>query len=539
MPITYSLLAILALLTACSDPPTPLAPNLSPSADAGLDQSVVIGTQVNLNGTLSSDPEDATLTFIWTAASDNPIHIETPESSQFTFIPENPGTYLFVLHVNDGNTTSDPDSVIIIVNDSPNQPPTAKAGPDLIYPLNTPVILDGSASSDPEGENLLFLWEVIEASSIINLVEETNSISSFTATSSGVYRFRLTVRDGTHSISDEITIIIENPTNRLPIAVAGDDQQVKIGTVVTLNGKDSTDPEGLLLEYSWNIGQTPGATPILAAADTPHPTFTPELAGDYFFALVVFDGEYYSLQDLVTIHVISDIFNEASNMIEIPAGLFTMGSDKGAPDEQPPHEVELSLYWIDKFEVTAGAYQNCVSAGSCTPAAQVPGCTMGIDSLENHPINCITWSQANIFCQWLEKRLPTEAEWEKAARGTDGRRFPWGETFPSPDLLNYRSILKGTTAIGTYESGISFYGIHNMGGNVAEWTADYYGADYYKNSPSQDPSGPASGNFRVGRGANWQIGIPSEALTTTVRNRFNPETSSNTIGFRCASTAVK
>jgi formylglycine-generating enzyme required for sulfatase activity len=186
---------------------------------------------------------------------------------------------------------------------------------------------------------------------------------------------------------------------------------------------------------------------------------------------------------------------------------------------------------MDKFEVTAGAYQSCIDAGICSQAAQVPGCNAGLDGLEDHPINCVIWSQADTYCQWVGKRLPTEAEWEKAARGTDGRRFPWGEGFPAPELLNYRSIFGGTTPIGTYEAGTSFYGVHNMGGNVAEWTADYYGI-----SPAADPPGPDSGSFRVGRGASWQIGVPVEALTATVRNRFNPETPANSIGFRCART---
>ena len=163
------------------------------------------------------------------------------------------------------------------------------------------------------------------------------------------------------------------------------------------------------------------------------------------------------------------------------------------------------------------------------------GCNSGRDDRLEHPINCVSWDQATTYCLWQAKRLPTEAEWERAARGEDGRSYAWGEDFPSAQLLNFNNNVGATVPVGTYPLGVSFYGLHNMGGNVQEWTADYFASDYYAQSPEQNPQGPDSGTLRVGRGASWKLGVPLEVLTTTVRAAFVPNTIENSVGFRCAS----
>jgi formylglycine-generating enzyme required for sulfatase activity len=217
-----------------------------------------------------------------------------------------------------------------------------------------------------------------------------------------------------------------------------------------------------------------------------------------------------------------------------------MGSEAGLPDETPIHTVDIGTFWIDSTEVTAAQYAVCVNGGGCTTPAQRPGCTFGLNERADHPINCVDYAQADAFCGWAGKRLPTEAEWEKAARGpNDERRFPWGNedpnlyliTFPEARLLNYNNFTGQTATVGQHPQGISPYGVHNMAGNVLEWVADWYAPDYYAASPTSDPPGPASGEQRVARGGYFLA--PRDAVTVTVRIRTQPNTRDPSLGFRC------
>jgi formylglycine-generating enzyme required for sulfatase activity len=220
-------------------------------------------------------------------------------------------------------------------------------------------------------------------------------------------------------------------------------------------------------------------------------------------------------------------------MIEVPEGVFEMGSEQGNADERPTHRVDISTFWIDELETTSGQYMQCVEAGMCAEPAGSAGCNGMIEARASHPINCIDWVQAQAYCAWADKRLPTEAEWEKAARGTAGRRFPWGDQLPNPQLLNYANNLQSTSEVGSYADGISFYGVHDMSGNVSEWTADFYASDYYSLSPASDPTGPEEGADRVARGGDWKIRFET-SQTTTVRIRLGVSTVANTVGLRCA-----
>ena len=532
--------ALSGLLLQCSAPPAPPSPNQAPLAEAGDDQQTVLAAAVTVDGSLSSDPESTSLRFTWRAAPENPVAIIFAETQpRFSFVPTVPGTYIFILIVSDGTLSSDPDSVRISVASPDNQAPTANAGPDFVVGVNSPVPLSALASSDPDGDPLSYQWTVIAAPTEVQLADATAQQTTFTPTASGEYRFRLTVDDGQFSATAEVAVLVRATGNIAPIANAGPDQQVAVGELVTLDGSLSADSDGAIenpiLLYHWIVGTTPSGTVLLSDSTAVQPTFIAAEPGDYVFGLEVYDGDLTSLLDVVIVRVVDRIFTEQNGMVEIPAGTFIMGSDQGAPDEGPPHTVELSLYWIDLFEVTAGRYQACVDAGTCSAAMMTAGCNSGRDDRLEHPINCISWDQASTYCLWQGKRLPTEAEWERAARGEDGRIFPWGEDFPSAQLLNYNNNIGATTPVGTYPLGVSFYGLHNMAGNVQEWTADYFAADYYAQSPTQDPQGPDSGTLRVGRGASWKLGIPTEVLTTTVRAAFVPNTIDSSVGFRCAS----
>ncbi|MGC8926285.1 MAG: formylglycine-generating enzyme family protein, partial [Calditerrivibrio sp.] len=154
--------------------------------------------------------------------------------------------------------------------------------------------------------------------------------------------------------------------------------------------------------------------------------------------------------------------------------------------------------------VTVDEYARCVNAGGCTQPDTGRYCNYGVDGRGDHPINCVDWNQANAYCQWAGKQLPTEAQWEKAARGTDGRIYPWGNDWDASKACFNQS---STCAVGSYPQGASPYGVMDMAGNVWDWCADWYDENYYASSPDHNPTGPDSGQYRVVRGGSWGLDI--------------------------------
>ncbi len=219
---------------------------------------------------------------------------------------------------------------------------------------------------------------------------------------------------------------------------------------------------------------------------------------------------------------------DGSVMVYVPSGDFIMGSETGDADEQPVHIVYLDGFWIGKTEVTNAMYRLCVVAGYCDEPEQDK--FFNNYTYASHPIVDVGWTNAINYCRWADSRLPTEAEWEKAARGIDGRTFPWGEGF-NPALANYDS--SGTTPVDEYPDGESPYGVLGMAGNVWEWVADWYGTDYYSKSPTENPTGPDSGFMRVMRGGAFtQDGA---GIRSTNRSMNRIEDHNFYTGFRCAS----
>ncbi len=222
------------------------------------------------------------------------------------------------------------------------------------------------------------------------------------------------------------------------------------------------------------------------------------------------------------------------DMVLIPMGEFLMGAEDGGPDARPAHRTMVSSFWMDTFEVTNALYRRCVESGACQP----PKDRRAFDDLQlaRHPVGNVTWNQARTYCHWVGKRLPTEAEWEKAARGIDGRRFPWGNSEGSlKRWLRERSHnpgANGTAPVGGLPATVSPYGVHDMVGNVWEWVNDWYAEDYYAIGPSQDPQGPLRGSFRVLRGGDWSQS-PLE-LRASYRGWDDMTYWGPTLGFRCA-----
>jgi serine/threonine-protein kinase len=258
-------------------------------------------------------------------------------------------------------------------------------------------------------------------------------------------------------------------------------------------------------------------------------------------------------------------------MVCVPAGDFLMGSAAGDPgaqeDEQPQHNVYLDAFWIGQTEVTNAMFTAftqdtgyltlaeregwgvCYTDGGWEQIAQAnwyqpQGPESTIEGYETLPVVQVAWQDAAAYCTWAGMRLPTEAEWEKAARGTQGLTYPWGNDAPSGVLLNFADqsldvdwalddINDGfvfTAPVGSFPAGASPYGALDMAGNVWEWTSDWYSDSYYSDSPPQNPTGPSSGEWRVIRGGAWDS---VDYIRSAFRNAYDPLARFDNLGFRC------
>ena len=326
----------------------------------------------------------------------------------------------------------------------------------------------------------------------------------------------------------------------------------------------STPTPGAATATSTNIPPTATETP------TPPPTLTPTLSAG---------TERRAEKD-------------QKSIIYIPEGEFLMGSDAGQVSAAPAHKVSVDAFWINKTEVTSAAYRTCVKEGDCTPPDKSAPFEVWYDEKDRRPywtyfwdspdsgalpMLRVTWEQADAYCKWAGGRLPTEAEWEKAARGTDGRVYAWGEAdpyivyrsltdgtiltgdqptpHPHPHnpaprplrrarighvdyfveylQLNYNSQSGHTQEVGHFKEGASPYGVLDMAGNAAEYVFDWYAKDYYANSPSTNPTGPEAGTAHVVRGGSWLSSLDS--VSTFSRSYFGQNwVNYMTVGFRCA-----
>jgi formylglycine-generating enzyme required for sulfatase activity len=271
--------------------------------------------------------------------------------------------------------------------------------------------------------------------------------------------------------------------------------------------------------------------------------------------------------------VLGDTLTRAADgmeMVYVPAGEFEMGSEEGDSDEQPVHTVALDAFWLDRTEVSVEQFRRFATATDHETTAEERGASWawtddgweelegadwahpqgpGSQATDSHPVVHVSWYDAQDYCEWVGGRLPTEAEWEYAARGPESLTYPWGDVFDGT-RLNYcdQSCLLGwadeevddgyafTAPVGSFPEGASWVGALDMAGNVWEWVADWYGGDYYARAPRENPTGPSDGDLRVLRGGSW---LDDEWLVRgAFRYWYAPINSIGSLGFRCAAGAA-
>jgi formylglycine-generating enzyme required for sulfatase activity/predicted Ser/Thr protein kinase len=269
----------------------------------------------------------------------------------------------------------------------------------------------------------------------------------------------------------------------------------------------------------------PGGADV-GPADTPAPTVEPTLMPE-------------------PVELEPTTFKRGVEMVLVPAGPFVMGRNGGYANERPEHEVYLDAFYIDVTEVTNRDYQACVESvdeDHCPARGQNDIGSpsrfryYGVEAYNDYPVILVSWDEAQTYCRWRGGHLPTEAQWEKAARWDpetgEHYLFPWGTSVLDPYFLNYNSNFGDTTRVKDSPAGVSSVGAYDMAGNVVEWVYDWYLDNYYEQSPPENPPGPATGQFRVIRGGSYES--PGAQLFTTFRDLLKPATKIQTLGFRCA-----
>lgn len=226
-----------------------------------------------------------------------------------------------------------------------------------------------------------------------------------------------------------------------------------------------------------------------------------------------------------------------STMAKVAAGDFTMGKTETGEDYSPEHTVKLKAFLIDVTEVTVEQYKACVDCGVCNRPLRDGSHTgrepyYGDDTYKQYPVIYVTWNDAKAYCEGIGKRLPTEAEWEKAARGTSGADYPWGSDPPGKDQANFGGLVNDTKAVTDFSQGKSPCGALNMAGNVWEWVSDSFDAAYYAQSPAEDPTGPKSTAIKVARGGSFNSGL--DMIKTYYRQAYAEDGAFSFLGFRCA-----
>lgn len=305
------------------------------------------------------------------------------------------------------------------------------------------------------------------------------------------------------------------------------------------------------------MNNLPASSPSVTQISQPVNTHTPTLSRTSDTSTSVFQPSktntsapiQTSITPIPELTIVSTMISDKDGMtlVYVPAGEFTMGSNNGTAEERPAHIVSVDAFWIDETEVTVKMYYVCVSADVCKDkSSYVQSDYFSNSKFNEYPMILVSWKDAETYCSWTGRRLPTEAEWEKAARGENDFVYPWGNDFDGTRVnfcdkncsfeganKSFDDGFSETAPVGSYLNGASPYGALDMAGNVWELVADWYDETYYASPPAPNPLGPDSGQYRVMRGGSWVTNLDF-ALRTSYRSRLDPDIGNKDIGFRCA-----
>ncbi|MBT5873665.1 MAG: SUMF1/EgtB/PvdO family nonheme iron enzyme, partial [Candidatus Latescibacteria bacterium] len=507
--------------------------NRPPTADAGEDVAVAVGTPVQLSGLASSDPDGDELQFTWSQIGGPVTATEADRTAELVFTPMDVGDYVFELRVSDGALESTPDTVFVSV------------GPDIAFfedfegnlgqwiePYNS--IITQGQSYDGSGSQTFELTSDSRATTAHSVGFEVEPgttyyfhVAHMTLGGGGLLGFdRLASVDALEREEDSVWLFGDGSAGSLqPFPYNVDSQDSDELSVWKVYSQAYTIPSGV------------------RAIRVVTKDFQEGLPNDPIGAGVFFDNIEVSTDPTPSYGTGTRPANRAPTgntheMVHVSSGSFAMGSEE-ALDLSPVHTVELSGYWIDKFEVTNSQYAVYVAEGAGQASQYAND---GTFNRAQQPVVGVSWYDADGYCRWAGQRLPTEAEWEKAARGTDGRTYPWGEEMATCERAVMYSISEdqascgtgsGAWDVGSKLSGVSPYGVLNMAGNVSEWVADWKAR--YPSGTVSDPTGPDNdqGDGKVIRGASWRHSHPY-FLKSAARLR-NPPGNKNgdETGFRC------
>ena len=281
----------------------------------------------------------------------------------------------------------------------------------------------------------------------------------------------------------------------------------------------------------------PTPSPTVTATPTPIPTETPFPIATYESLITFYNPGATPpfVPNKMKISTMDGMFQ-----VYIPAGPFLMGTNnKTFLSSYPEHQVYLDAYWIDQTLVSNGMFARCVQAGVCSYIYGVPEYNprFADPAFASYPITYVTWFDADQYCRWAGRRLPTEAEWEKAARGLSAASYPWGEETPNPTMANFEaSHLEGPVSVYSHPNGASSYGVLGMAGNMREWMADWFNPSYYVRSPDQNPQGASQGDKKSLRGGSYLDG--ERGLLSYMRFSHEPQSPGANRGFRCVQDEV-